>query len=76
VGGVWINLGPLLWHWENNQTGDPSIELSLDEVKTLARTIGFEISSERTVPTTYTGVNDGMVRYEYQAEFWVAKKTK
>ncbi|KAG8884284.1 hypothetical protein FRB98_002524 [Tulasnella sp. 332] len=73
-GGVWINLGPLLWHWENNQTGDPSIELSLDEVKQLAKNIGFELSNERTIPTTYTGVNDGMVRFEYQAEFWVAKK--
>ena len=36
--------GPLLWHWENNTTNDPSIELSLDEVKELARQVGFEIS--------------------------------
>ncbi|KAG6807722.1 hypothetical protein H0H93_001171, partial [Arthromyces matolae] len=43
-GGVWINLGPLLWHWENNNTNDTSIELDLEEVKSLARTIGFEIS--------------------------------
>jgi hypothetical protein len=44
VGGVWINLGPLLWHWENNTSGDMSIELDLEEVKELARTIGFDIS--------------------------------
>ncbi|KAM5536767.1 hypothetical protein V8D89_009485 [Ganoderma adspersum] len=43
-GGVWINLGPLLWHWEGNTTNDPSVELTLDEVKALARKIGFEIS--------------------------------
>ncbi|KAF9446460.1 N2227-domain-containing protein [Macrolepiota fuliginosa MF-IS2] len=43
-GGVWINLGPLLWHWENNTSGDMSIELDLEEVKELARAIGFEIS--------------------------------
>jgi carnosine N-methyltransferase len=43
-GGVWINLGPLLWHFENNSSNDPSIELDLEEVKTLARKIGFEIS--------------------------------
>ena len=36
--------GPLLWHWEGNTTNDPSIELTLDEVKALARKIGFEIS--------------------------------
>ena len=43
-GGVWINLGPLLWHWENNTSNDPSVELTLDEVKALAREIGFEIA--------------------------------
>ena len=36
--------GPLLWHWEGNTTNDPSVELTLDEVKALARKIGFEIS--------------------------------
>ncbi|KIJ28313.1 hypothetical protein M422DRAFT_270459, partial [Sphaerobolus stellatus SS14] len=43
-GGVWINLGPLLWHFENNDSGDVSIELDLQEVKALARKIGFEIT--------------------------------
>jgi carnosine N-methyltransferase len=42
-GGVWINLGPLLWHFENNSTNDPSVELDLEEVKSLARKIGFEL---------------------------------
>ncbi|KAG9101408.1 hypothetical protein FRC06_003049 [Ceratobasidium sp. 370] len=46
-GGVWINLGPLLWHWENNNTNDMSIELDLEQVKDLARQIGFEISASR-----------------------------
>lgn len=59
-GGVWINLGmldslfnsqtpnatkgPLLWHFENNNTNDPSIELDLSEVKALAHQIGFDLS--------------------------------
>lgn len=38
-----ILLGPLLWHWENNNTNDMSIELDLEEVKELARKVGFEI---------------------------------
>lgn len=42
-------LGPLLWHWENNNTNDMSIELDLEEVKELARKIGFEITVSRTV---------------------------
>lgn len=37
-------LGPLLWHWENNQTNDLSVELDLQQVKALAREIGFDIS--------------------------------
>ena len=44
---MWINLGPLLWHFENSPTasatGERSIELSLDEVKTLAREVGFDL---------------------------------
>ena len=39
-----LSTGPLLWHWEGNTSNDPSIELTLDEVKALARKIGFEIS--------------------------------
>ncbi|CAE6418216.1 unnamed protein product [Rhizoctonia solani] len=73
-GGVWINLGPLLWHWENNNTNDMSIELDLEEVKELARKIGFEIYNERTIPTTYTGNSESMLGYVYQASFWTATK--
>lgn len=43
-GGVWINLGPLLWHFENNNSHDPSVELDLEEVKRLAELVGFEIN--------------------------------
>ena len=35
--------GPLLWHFEENTTSDPSVELDLEEVKALAAQIGFEI---------------------------------
>ena len=73
-GGVWINLGPLLWHWENNTTGDPSVELDLDEVKALCRAIGFELKQEKTIPTTYTNNSQSMLGYIYQAEFWTATK--
>lgn len=52
--GVWINIGPLLWHFENSSAksakGEGSIELSLDEVKQLARNIGFEIHVSHLCP--------------------------
>ncbi|TBU63507.1 N2227-domain-containing protein [Dichomitus squalens] len=73
-GGVWINLGPLLWHWEGNTTNDPSVELTLDEVKALARKIGFKISNERTIDTTYTNNAQSMLGYVYHAAFWTATK--
>lgn len=44
---VILMAGPLLWHFENSPTtsskGEGSIELSLDEVKELARAVGFDI---------------------------------
>jgi N2227-like protein len=42
--------GPLLWHFENNTTNDPSIELDLEEVKKLVRDIGFELSVSLLIP--------------------------
>ncbi|KAH9077810.1 N2227-domain-containing protein [Lactarius deliciosus] len=73
-GGVWINLGPLLWHFEENATNDPSIELDLEEVKALAAQIGFEITNERRVDTTYVNNKDSMLGYVYHAAFWTATK--
>jgi len=74
-GGVWINLGPLLWHFENTGgSTDPSIELSLDEIRSLAEKVGFQISDERIIDTTYTGIDGGMLEYVYHATFWTATK--
>ncbi|KZT26103.1 N2227-domain-containing protein [Neolentinus lepideus HHB14362 ss-1] len=73
-GGVWINLGPLLWHFENNATNEPSVELDLGEVKALASKIGFELHNERTVETTYVNHKQSMLGYVYHAAFWCATK--
>jgi carnosine N-methyltransferase len=43
MGGVWINVGPLLWHYEGATNGDLSIELTLDEVLGLIELMGFHI---------------------------------
>ena len=39
-GGLWINLGPLLYHFEGMKN-EMSIDLSLEEVKTVATNLGF-----------------------------------
>ncbi|KAL7422650.1 hypothetical protein Q5752_001941 [Cryptotrichosporon argae] len=77
-GGKWINIGPLLWHFENSPPakGEGSIELSLDEVKELATMVGFELTDERMVETTYTGMPDNMLRHIYTAAFWVATRVE
>lgn len=68
-GGVWVNLGPLLWHFENTPAagakGERSIELSLDEVLALASEVGFEIKEHKMVRSTYTGTPDGMLEHVY-----------
>ncbi|EIN14663.1 N2227-domain-containing protein [Punctularia strigosozonata HHB-11173 SS5] len=73
-GGIWINIGPLLWHWENNTTNDPSVELDLEEVKLLARKLGFKLANERTIKTTYTSDANSMLGYVYETAFWTATK--
>ncbi|PVG03867.1 N2227-domain-containing protein [Serendipita vermifera] len=71
-GGVWINCGPLLWHFENSE--ELSIEISLEEVKSLATKIGFVIQDERTINTSYVGDEKSMLGYVYKTAFWTATK--
>jgi len=72
--GVWINLGPLLWHFENNNTQDLSIEFDLGEVKRLARSIGFELKEERIIKTSYVGNSQSMLSHTYDCALWTATK--
>jgi hypothetical protein len=78
-GGVWINLGPLLW------TGgaQAALELGLEEVLALATKVGFEVAGEgleegkrrrRVVECEYTADGKAMMKWMYRAEFWVATK--
>ncbi|GAA6001344.1 hypothetical protein JCM10207_006617 [Rhodosporidiobolus poonsookiae] len=72
-GGLWINCGPTLWHFENDRDAS-SIELMLEDVKALARRIGFELSDERELQTYYTTNERSMLKHEYSAAFWTARK--
>ncbi|KAM6930614.1 carnosine N-methyltransferase [Xenentodon cancila] len=73
-GGVWINLGPLLYHFEN-MANELSIELSYEDVRTAMVRKGFYIEVEKeSVPTTYTENERSMLRYVYDCIFFVARK--
>ncbi|KAF9812601.1 hypothetical protein IEO21_06123 [Rhodonia placenta] len=80
-GGTWINLGPLLW----TGGGQAAVELSLQEMLQLAETVGFIIHDglgednpcrQRTIECEYTADREAMMRWLYQAEFWVATKAQ
>ncbi|GAA6014698.1 hypothetical protein JCM11491_000197 [Sporobolomyces phaffii] len=72
-GGVWINCGPSLWHFENDHEAR-SIELPMQDVKDLATRIGFEIVEDRELQTSYTTNPKSLLRHVYTASFWVARK--
>jgi len=75
-GGVWINLGPLLYHFADtySQDDEMSIELSLEDVKRVAFNYGFQLEKERTIETTYTTNPLSMMQNRYYAAFWTMRK--
>ncbi|KAJ1698334.1 hypothetical protein LUZ63_006846 [Rhynchospora breviuscula] len=75
VGGVWINLGPLLYHFADSYGEDEmSIELSLEDVKKVAFYYGFELEVEKMIETTYTANTRSMMQTRYTAAYWTMKK--
>ncbi|KAJ0980426.1 hypothetical protein J5N97_008681 [Dioscorea zingiberensis] len=75
-GGVWINVGPLLYHFADAYGPDDemSIELSLEDVKKVAFHYGFELEVENIIETTYTANPLSMMQNRYFAAFWTMKK--
>ncbi|RPB06065.1 N2227-domain-containing protein [Choiromyces venosus 120613-1] len=85
--GVWINFGPLLWHFEGHgadaknpkngedASADGKFELCLDEVLALVQMCGFKLEKVVTgAKTGYVGDEKSMLRHEYEGAFWVAVK--
>lgn len=75
-GGIWINLGPLLW-----TSSGVALELDLDEVVRVVELVGFEFlpvgedrGSVKMVECEYTGDPKAMMRWLYQAAFWIARR--
>jgi len=71
-GGTWINLGPLLYHFEDST--EDSIELPLDQVMRIIRRKGFNIVREEFRDCTYTNCPDSLLTYTYRCVFFTAKK--
>ncbi|KAI3523917.1 hypothetical protein L1887_02430 [Cichorium endivia] len=75
-GGVWINLGPLLYHFADmyGQEDEMSVELSLEDVKRVAISYGFQLEVEKTIETTYTTNPRAMMQNHYFSAFWTMRK--
>ncbi|KAK5789170.1 hypothetical protein VI817_008294 [Penicillium citrinum] len=87
--GVWINVGPLLWHFEDGHSqttekdgtdagiGAPgNVELTQDEVLALVKKMGFEIEKHAT-NDQYCGYiqdRESMLQNLYRPGHWVARK--
>jgi len=72
-GGVWINLGPLLWHF-HDVPGEVSIELSWEELRALIVSYGFVIEAEEWKRCSYTTNPKSLYQTEYNCIFFTARK--
>ncbi|KAL4216827.1 hypothetical protein ACF0H5_024548 [Mactra antiquata] len=73
-GGIWINLGPLLYHYAD-MPNEMSIELSYEEVKSVIEQTGFIYEKEEMKrKCNYTQNKNSMLHYIYDSVYFVVKK--
>lgn len=77
-GGIWINLGPLMWHWSDSHlymsSDELSIEVTLEDVIRIAKATGFEMLQQQMVQTPYTSDPRSMIQTVYNSAFWTMRK--
>eukprot|EP00850_Spirogloea_muscicola_P013138 SM000088S23679 [mRNA] locus=s88:57375:60750:- [translate_table: standard] len=77
-GGVWINFGPLLYHFADAHLyaaeDEMSIELALMDVRRIALQLGFTMVREEVVETTYTASAWSMMGTQYRCALWTLVK--
>lgn len=71
-GGVWINMGPLLWHYSDNPH-ELSVDLTWDELRPLILDFGFVLEREEWRRCRYTNNPASLYQMEYQCIFFVAR---
>jgi carnosine N-methyltransferase len=73
--GVWVNLGPLLYHYED-MPREVSIELSFDEVVEVIKEVGFEFLKNEERLCTYTRNSESMMQLQYKCQLFTCTKRK
>ena len=71
--GLWINVGPLLYHFHDIQN-EVSIELSWEELRKIIKKFGFEIKYEKIIDSTYSCVEERLKTTIYSCIFFTAIK--
>lgn len=72
-GGLWINIGPLLYHWTEIDD-EPSIELSFEEIKPLIEACGFEFEKLERRECLYCTNPNSMMINRYNTVFFIAHR--
>lgn len=72
--GIWINFGPLLYHYSDMPMED-SIEPSYSELRKIIQQVGFEIKKENlNVKSCYTQNFNSMLQCQYNSVYFVCQK--
>ncbi|KAF4665443.1 hypothetical protein FOL47_004600 [Perkinsus chesapeaki] len=71
-GGVFINIGPLLWHFAESKN-DISIELSWEDVRQLLE-VYFDIVEEKRLDANYASNLDSLSESLFHCIFYVARR--
>jgi len=76
-GGVWLNFGPLTYHYEDSDDQD-SLELPFDELIRICGLVGFRVDrvlgKGELPPSKYTCNEDSMLQYNYKCGFFQCTK--
>lgn len=87
-GGLWLNFGPLLWHFEddinirimqnnNEQVSHimKGLEISRDDLIDLIKKCGFQFEAhESNIESTYSSDVRSLGAFVYKCEYWVCRK--
>ncbi|XP_077292332.1 carnosine N-methyltransferase unmet [Arctopsyche grandis] len=73
-GGIWVNLGPLLYHY-SDMANEDSVEPPFDILCDIIEKTGFVMEFRKTgVKTRYAQNPRSMLQYEYDSVFFVCRK--
>lgn len=77
LGGVWINHGPLTYHFED-ATDEPSLELPFDQIMRICEEVGFRVdkrlAKEELSHSQYTCNQRSMLHYNYNCCYFICTK--